>query len=162
MIPESWLMWAVRRRLKGASQQSSVPKEGNTEKAVSAEIKGNRDPSFESAPLSKNRPRVTVADAVQWQIDNHEGFVRSFMSSIKNASIEGRQETWRKLGKREDKVLIIAGKMDSVIVPRELREDAEEAAGREKVEWREIEGGHEFPITRAEDVVREISGVWRI
>jgi hypothetical protein len=52
--------------------------------------------------------------------------------------------------------------MDSVIVPRELREDAEEAAGSEKVEWREIEGGHEFPITRAEDVVREISGVWKI
>ncbi len=155
-------MWAVRRRLKGASQQSSAPKEGNTEKAVSAEIKGNRDPEFEGAPLSKNRTEVTVADAVQWQIDNHQGFVRSFMSSIKNASIEGRQETWRKLGKRGDKVLIIAEKTDAVIVSRELTEDAEGAIGSEKVEWREIEGGHQFPITRAEDVVREISGVWGI
>ena len=38
--------------------------------------------------------------------------------------------------------------------------DAKEAIGSEKVEWRVIEGGHEFPITRGEEVVKEVCGVW--
>ena len=40
--------------------------------------------------------------------------------------------------------------------------DAKEAIGADKVEWRVIEGGHEFPITRAEEVVKEVCGVWSI
>lgn len=40
--------------------------------------------------------------------------------------------------------------------------DAKEAIGADKLEWRVIEGGHEFPITRAGEVVKEVWGVWNI
>ena len=111
LIPESFLKWGVRRRLR-APMISNDPKPQSAEGAVSEEIKGARNYDFESSPLSKTRPRVTVASAVQWQLQNHDGFVSSFVSSIKYASIEGKQETWRKLGLRNDKVIIFAGKAD--------------------------------------------------
>jgi hypothetical protein len=43
-----------------------------------------------------------------------------------------------------------------------LQVDAAEAIGAEKLEWRVIDAGHELPMTHAEEVVREISGVWGI
>lgn len=45
-------------------------------------------------------------------------------------------------------------------IPAELEEDAKAAIGEENVEWRVLEGGHEFPITQPEKVAEEIWGVW--
>jgi pimeloyl-ACP methyl ester carboxylesterase len=142
LVPDSFVEWSVKRRLKAGVIHSNIQKNGNAENAVSAEIKGTRNAGFESTPLSKNRPGVTVTSAVQWQVNYHEGFVRSFVSSIKNSSIQGNQATWKKLGLRNDKVLIIAGSTDPLIVPHELHDDALDAIGADKVEWRVIEGGH--------------------
>lgn len=47
-------------------------------------------------------------------------------------------------------------------IAKELEHDIFKAIGEHNVAWHVIEGGHEFPITRAEDVVREISTVWGI
>ena len=44
----------------------------------------------------------------------------------------------------------------------ELHEDSKEAIGADKVEWRVIEGGHEFPIASPDKVVKEIAGIWGI
>jgi hypothetical protein len=41
-----------------------------------------------------------------------------------------------------------------------VKVDTKEAIGSGKVEWRVIEGGHEFPITRGDEVVKEVGGVW--
>jgi pimeloyl-ACP methyl ester carboxylesterase len=58
-------------------------------------------------------------------------------------------------------VLVIAGARDNVIVEKELGEDVLECVGEENLEWRVIEGaGHEFPMTRAEEVVGMVSEVW--
>lgn len=62
-----------------------------------------------------NRPGVTVGSAVQWQLTNHQGFVRSFISSIRFASIENAQENWRKLRGLKEKVIIMAGKTDPIM-----------------------------------------------
>ena len=166
-VPDIVVSNIVQRRLQGASISKSNSKSkqetgngGAAEQAVSAEIKGNRDPDFESAPLSRSRPGITVASVVQWQVDNHEGFVSSFISSIKHASIGGQKETWQRLRKRSDKVLIVVGKTDTVIVEAELREDVFDAVGEDKVEWRTIEAGHEFPMTKSDEVVDIISNAW--
>jgi pimeloyl-ACP methyl ester carboxylesterase len=161
IIPDSWLRWIVRRRLQSRPVHSTVHKRPNVEDTVKEEIKG-KSSSFENAPLSKSRPGVTVASAVQWQVENHVGFVNSFMSSIRFASITGKQETWKKLGLRKDKIMIIAGTTDAVIVQKELEADASVALGADKVEWKVLEGGHDFPITSANKVVQEVSGFWGI
>lgn len=115
-IPDSVLRWVVRRRLRAPLiSKKEPPKPESAAGAVSEEIKGARNHDFENSPLSKTRPGVTVALAVQWQLHNHDGFVNSFVSSIKFASIQGNQATWKKLGLRNDKILIFAGRTDSLM-----------------------------------------------
>jgi hypothetical protein len=157
----------ITRRLRGGVVPRSTDKVSikSPENAINAEIKGT---VFESVELSKSRPGVTVAKAVQWQLFEHTGFVRSFVSSIMFASIAGTEEMkgrWRILREqrkeRGDKVVVIAGERDNVIVEKELGEDVFECVGEENLEWRVILGaGHEFPITRAEEVVGMVSKVW--
>lgn len=47
-------------------------------------------------------------------------------------------------------------------IANELNEDAKATIGEDRLEWRVIEGGHEFPISRPDEVVDEIAGVWEI
>ena len=124
LLPTGFVEWIVRRRLKSgpahASVQKSTPK--TAEAAINEEIRGASNTTFETAQLSKTRPEVTVASAVQWQLEYHQGFVGSFVSSIKHSSVERTPETlasWGKLGLREDKVIIIAGSTDPLILPAE-------------------------------------------
>lgn len=163
VIPERVLEWLVKKRMGGGKKYRPMVKTeaGDANNPTTGDaLKGNRDPQFESAVLSASKPEVTIADAVQWQINNHEGFIKSFVSSIKHSSIEEKQENWSKLGARNDSVLIIAGATDPVIIAKELREDAEAAIGPGKLKWRVIEAGHEFPITNADEVVAMVSEVW--
>lgn len=44
---------------------------------------------------------------------------------------------------------------------KELEEDAKEAIGADKVVWRVVDGGHEFPISKPDSVVEHISEVWK-
>jgi pimeloyl-ACP methyl ester carboxylesterase len=152
-ISDRLLEWAVARRLRGGPIRPNVANDGD-------EKKGNLDPEYEAAALVESRPDITTAKIVEWQLGYHEGFVRSFVSSIRHSSIGERRETWRKLGKRADKVLIIGGSRNPVIVAEELREDAIEAIGEEKVVWRVVDGGHDFPITRREEVMEEVCDFW--
>lgn len=114
ILPESLLQWIIRRRLSG-SIGGNDKKLQPAEAAITEEIKGARDHDFESHPLSKSHPDITVGSAIQWQVQNHEGFLTSFISSIKYASIEGKHEVWRKLGLRSDKALIFAGTKDPLV-----------------------------------------------
>ena len=159
ILPIGLVRWMVRRRLQAPAEDLSK-NSSDVESTVAEELKGARNASFEKAPLSKERPEVTVASTVSWQLENHQGFVASFVSSIRYASITGKKEMWTLLGERSDKILVMAGNTDPVIVPAELEEDAAEAMGRDKLEWRVIDGGHEFPITRSGEVVEEISRFW--
>ncbi|TVY83988.1 Serine hydrolase-like protein [Lachnellula suecica] len=162
LLPDSLLERLVRKRLGGTSSNTSSTKQGDAEKAAQEEIKGNSSQGFDSTPLSKKWPGVTVGRVTDWQLANHEGFVRSFVSSIKFASLEGAHERWKKLGALKEKVIIIAGKTDPIIVADELHEDATATVGADNIEWRVIEGGHEFPISCPDEVVNEIAGVWGI
>ncbi|KAE9381544.1 alpha/beta-hydrolase [Stipitochalara longipes BDJ] len=160
-VPDWLLEWAVSRRLRGGPIRPRVAKTGDEKNPTTrAEIKGNRDPVYEAAVLVEGRPHLTIAESVKWQLDHHKGFVASFCNSIKHSSIEKREESWRKLRERADQVLIIAGKMDPVIVADELREDVFEVVGEEKVRWRVVDSAHEFPVTKVEEVVEEIKSFW--
>jgi predicted esterase len=98
---------------------------------------------------------------VQWQLRNHGGFVRSFLSSVRFAPITGQEEAWTRLGKlRNDKVLIIAGTQDPIVIVPEIREDAERLLGKEKVRYKELDSTHDFPINDSKEVVAEIWASW--
>jgi pimeloyl-ACP methyl ester carboxylesterase len=114
-LPNSLVERLVKRRLGGGPSNASSVKQDDAEKAVQEEMKGNSSQGFDSAPLSKTRPGVTVGGVTQWQLANHQGYVRSFVSSIRFASIEGAHERWKKLGELREKVIIMAGETDPVM-----------------------------------------------
>jgi hypothetical protein len=73
---------------------------------------------------------------------------------------------WQRLGQRaaadKKKVLILAGTIDATIIFSELKDDASATLGAESIDWRDIEGGHDFPITMADRVVEEVTAFWGI
>lgn len=160
LLTDSLLQWIVKGRLGGTPAAKPVTKEGTEENpSTGDELKGNRDPKFEAAILMQSRPEHTIADVVQWQLTNHEGFVRSFVSSMRHSAVAGPRPLWKKLGERQEKILVLAGNEDGVILAPELRADFEDAVGGpQKVDFRLVEGGgHEFPLTHAEVVIKEVS-----
>jgi pimeloyl-ACP methyl ester carboxylesterase len=117
-LPECFLRWVVRRRLGGRKTSSASQTLQDPGMAVGEEIRGTASPGAENALLSVTRPHVTAAAAVEWQLDNHEGFVSSFVSSIKCSSIFATRDTrraWGRLSLREDKIIIIVGRTDPIM-----------------------------------------------
>lgn len=119
LVPEGLLRWIVRRRLGVASTRkgTQAPRDPGMA-AMAEEIRGTDSPQRKGALLSVTRPHVTAAGAVEWQLDHHEGFVSSFASSMKYASIARTNETteaWKKLGLRKDKVIIFVGATDPIV-----------------------------------------------
>jgi pimeloyl-ACP methyl ester carboxylesterase len=161
-IRESRFERIIKSRLGAGPMKKPVEKRGDaSHPTIGDELKGNRDPKYEKTVLVEGKPEIMIMSVVKWQLDHHEGFVKAFISSIRFSSTSGKEEIWRMLGMRSDKVLVMVGTEDPIILPGELREDAVRAMGGDKaLEWRVVEGGHEFPIESAEEVVDEISKVW--
>lgn len=113
----------------------------------------------------------------QWQLKFHSGFIKAFMSSIRYGPITEQDQDWTRIGHRlaaqnatndEDvadaglqngKVLIVCGGQDAIIVKDELMEDATRVL-MGNVDFRVVDAGHEFPITRAGEVVGYITDFW--
>lgn len=155
-----WLLeWIVRSRLGGRPAERPATRMGTGGSPNTGdEVKGNREPEFESAVPVRSRPGHTIADVISWQVENHRGFVRSFVSSMQFSTIEKPRPSWRKLGERKERILILAGEDDPVILAKELEEDAQEAIGTGRVDFRVVMGGrHEFPITMPDHTTSEVS-----
>jgi pimeloyl-ACP methyl ester carboxylesterase len=124
-LPTSVLEYLIGRRLGGGDKkQNSVQKLTKTQASsptadvgnvAAAEAKGMKEVDFHDTALDKRRPNVTVASAVNWQMRFHEGFVRSFVSSIRFASISGNRETWMRLRGLKVPVLVVAGIRDDIM-----------------------------------------------
>ena len=180
IIPEFVLDFFVRRRLRTplypTKPKPEAEKPGITD-SITAEM-----PNLESSapvPLSKSHPHVTIEKAVRWQVDNHEGFVPAFMSSIRHGPITEQHDDWRVIGHRltqqaaagvdgapdkglqHGKVLIITGKDDVIIKKDEIVADAM-AALEGNVVFSFIDAGHDAPIAKTQDVVRSISEFWNL
>jgi pimeloyl-ACP methyl ester carboxylesterase len=180
LVPEWVLERLVARRIMPA--RSGGAEEGNGEGQGEVDTEGRGEDSdanggkgWDSTLLSRRRPGGhTVADVMEWQIREHRGFVRAFMSSIRYAPIYDRREDWAALGEllavrrrdpemaglRAGKVLLVLGKTDTVIVKEELVEDATAVLGPEAVEVVEIDAGHELAFTNGDEVADAAVNFW--
>ncbi len=160
IIPECLLLWLCKKRLLAGPMYAKENKEVDLSLIGTAE-EGAPDEAQSFIPLSRTRPDIHVQQAVQWQLRNHDGFVLAFLSSIRHAPITEQQEHWRRLKRvRSDKVLVIAGTLDPIVFPDELREDAEALLGKERIAYSEIDSTHDFPVTESRDVIKEIMNFW--
>lgn len=161
IIPECLLLWLCKKRLLAGPMYAKENKEVDLA-AIAAAEEGAPDEEKLFIPLSRTRPDIHVQQAVQWQLRNHDGFVLAFLSSVRHAPITEQQAHWERLQRvRSDKVLLVAGTKDPIIFPSEIREDAEKLLGMERIEFREIDSTHDFPVTESREVVREILEFWK-
>lgn len=107
-------------------------------------------------------PHVDEFQATQWGIQNNAGFFTSFLSTLTHFSATGHQESWKRLRLLRGKTLIIGGSTDPIVNAEELKEDSIKLLGADKLEWRLIDGAHDFPATDPDKVVNEICGFWGI
>jgi pimeloyl-ACP methyl ester carboxylesterase len=58
------------------------------------------------------------------------------------------------------KVLLVLGKTDPIVIPKEIEADATECFGRGNLETVVIDGGHDIPTSHANDVAKAILRFW--
>lgn len=200
LLPECVLKFLVKRRLSAGplvtpgkeeeeeEEEAKKDEGGGSNKKFSAEdaiteelvaSQGKNGGAGDGVPvLSRNHPGVSLANAVNWQVSRHVGFVHSFMSSMRFGPILKRRQVgaWERLGgflavaKQQesgggggdggvtltgDKVFVVCGNNDPIIVRDELVEDAS-AALRGNVQFKFLDAGHEFPSTKYDEVAQFI------
>ena len=64
-------------------------------------------------------------------------------------------------GLQNGKVLIICGRTDTTIIMDDLVEDASLYLDG-NVEFRYLDSGHEFPVTKSDDVAAQIAEFWSL
>jgi len=136
-------------------------------------------PADDPTPLFAAHPSVTVFGAVQWQIENHPGFIPAFVSAVRHGPITHEHERWRLIGRRltaqkakgagseaqvagfeQGRVLVLLGRTDPVIVEGEVSADAEELLGKDNLEIVSIEAGHDLPLAKSKEVVDALWKFW--
>lgn len=122
-----------------------------------------------------------MADAVRWQVAEHAGYVRAYISSLRYRPAKNQYEDWNRIGKcltarkeagdrkgdestvlvgkegsfealREGKVLVIAGEKDNGIIQDDIFEEAS-AAFEGNIELKSVDAGHELSITKPDEIV---------
>lgn len=181
-LPESLLHYLIKRRITPAPGSGVVVTDGIREEAKRLEEEKRESDasggnSFDNAVLATGS---TVADVMAWQVREHRGFVKAFMSTIRYAPIYDQVGIWGELGRelarrrdqgseegeqipglKEGKVLIVVGETDGVIVKEELLEDATRVLGEDGIEVVVVEGGHEVAFTKGEEIGDVVMRFWR-
>ncbi|KAI4842621.1 putative alpha/beta hydrolase [Aureobasidium sp. EXF-8845] len=178
-LPRRLVEYLVWRRLGGIDAASTSRETRNDGKVTATQAAEQETPSHpaltpdSSASISSRRPSVSIADIVAWQLHHHAGFVSSFVSSIQHAPISSQHSIWKKIAESQDesapssqrllegKVLLLLGKDDTVIIAEEMCGDAEQALGKDAMEIRVMDGGHELPVTDAREVAQTILDFWK-
>ena len=175
LLPETALERIIKTRLKAGDTptKATPPKEGSTP-TVPVIGEAPKEKPTKAPELSRARPGITVPEVVGWQLENHHGFVKSFISSIRYGPVSEEHCHWQRLGDRlaaqnastdeeyteqglkNGKVLIIGGSKDSLIVKDELIDDATEVLGANNVEFEFLDAGHELPITKSREILHYI------
>ncbi|KAJ5090915.1 hypothetical protein N7532_009599 [Penicillium argentinense] len=176
LMPESVLGYLVGRRLRAGPLVTPKP---NNKKLNAADALTEELPSQSAAEvqiLSRAYPHINIPSAVAWQVNNHTGFVHAFMSSMRHGPILGQRQwnTWARLGEYlsaqnsissndedkkglpNDKIHILCGNNDAIIIKDELVTDATAVLGGNAI-FKFYEAGHEFPSTKYDDVAAYIS-----
>ena len=179
LLPETTLERIIKLRLKaGDTPTKATPPRERSTPAAPVTGEAPKEKPTKAPELSRARPGIIVPKVVEWQLDNHYGFVKSFISSIRYGPVSDEHCHWQRLGDRlaaqnasteeeyaeqglkNGKVLIIGGSKDSLIVKDELIDDATEVLGANNVEFEFLDAGHELPITKSWEIVHYILNFW--
>ncbi|QYT04196.1 AB hydrolase-1 domain-containing protein [Trichoderma simmonsii] len=163
VLPEWLLRSWVRARIAPQHGQSADVPDGDE----AAEV------NFDDVTMAVGRnSSVRVGDVVGWQLDANPAFVDSYMSTIRYAPIYGQHDKmWavlgeqlaanRELGQGLQRVCVILGDKDTLIIKDEWIEDTKTVLGEDGVEVCVISGGHEIAISKGKEVADVAMSMWK-
>lgn len=177
LLPESVIASLVKGRLKAGPLVK--PKKGNGTQNATVGVEDALTQELTASSqqvLSRTYPSLKTAEAVSWQVENHDGFIPAFISSMRHGPIlqKSQLENWKRLGsflsqrKREgsgtglahDKVLVVLGETDNVIFKDDTVEDVTRALeGNAQITYFSI--GHEFPSVKYEELADQLIEFWK-
>ncbi|KAF3010522.1 hypothetical protein E8E14_009993 [Neopestalotiopsis sp. 37M] len=129
-------------------------KEGYVDVAVQEVVDVDND-----TPESPSPVEAKIAAYVRWMLDYHDGFVPSFMSTIRYGPLLEQHHSKREPGT----TAVILGRQDELIQKGDYKEDALPLMGGEgNVFWRVVSGGHNMPFTNSREVIEAIHEFWGI
>lgn len=186
-IPGPVVRRLVRRRFdKGGVVRKSANPEATPAKVATAEVPDSDSRTHpalaadSAASLFPDRPGISVADAVAWQVDYNKGFIPAFISSLQHIPVASQHSHWAVLGRRLEtqradvkdqaaarqgvrhgKVLMIMGKKDEVIVGDEVVPDAIKILGEDGVEVSWVDAAHDLPVVKPDQIARTMTEFWR-
>lgn len=181
LLPEGIISRIVKGRLKAGPlakpKKSTTTQEDSQNETVGVEAALTEE--LTASPqqvLSRAYPSLKTADTVTWQIENHDGFVPAFISSMRNGPIRRKEqiENWKRLGSvlsqrkkqnistglAHNKVLVLLGETDNVIFKDDTVEDIGlTLEGNAQISIHSI--GHELPSVKYEELATEIVEFWK-
>ena len=132
-----------------------------------------------SGSIKEREDALDIPAVVQWQFDHHKGFVSSFVDTLANGPIMFQHTDWKRVcniirGRDyganavgqpsrlcNNKVLVITGESDSVVVQKDLHADLSELMEDiGYIDFRTVPGDHGFPVASSGDVIQHISEFW--
>ncbi|KAJ2907047.1 hypothetical protein MKZ38_008615 [Zalerion maritima] len=170
---------------------SGAPPSSTKISQLPAAQKGSSYPPSSPSPLpsspyalSSDPLEQAVAKYVHWMLDHHQGFVPAFVGCIASAPLTGQQQLWAKLGDqirsaRPDYfpagVIVLLGREDQIVDAEDYGEDGkllldigpgrdgdEKVVVDEKLVWQVVGGGHNFPMTNANEALEVIYRKWGV
>lgn len=90
------------------------------------------------------------------------GFVPAFISCTQNGPVVEQYDAWSQLSYRgPGKTIIIFGRTDGIVVEDNYQVDGLPlVGGKERVVWKSVGGGHDFPTTHTEEALAVIYQAW--
>lgn len=161
LLPEWLLRSWVRARVQPQHGQSADVPVGDEE-----------DVNFDDVAIAAGRRTVRVGDVVGWQLKANPAFVDAYMSTIRYAPIyQQHDKVWAVLGERLaanrdlglglQRVCVILGDRDTLIVKDEWIQDTKAVLGEDGVDVRIISGGHEIAISKGKEVAETAISSWK-
>lgn len=146
----------------GAKSASSVKPHSPTtpvEEFVDIAVEEAADPVGDEVPSELQR---RVWRYVRWMVQYHDGFIPSFMSTVRYAPMMDQEAAWARLADRKaGTTCFIFGKSDEVVHPDDYEQDALPlVGGREHVSWNLIRGGHDFPMSHPDETLSLVYEFW--
>ena len=138
--------------------------------------RSQKGPEMAQEALVMGKEVLDVPRIVQWQFENHKGFIHSFISTLQNGPIQHQHSDWKRVGNVikgdtvqpwpsshssrliNSKLLVIFGETDSVVRAEEVSADLLELFGDpEYVQFKVVAGDHGFPVPNCDEVAKHIA-----
>ncbi|PON21111.1 hypothetical protein TGAM01_v210068 [Trichoderma gamsii] len=162
LLPEWLLRTWMRSRLEPQHGQSADVPEGD-----------EGDVHFDDVRIAVGQEgSVKVGEVIGWQLEANPAFVDSYMSTIRYSPIyDQHDKMWavlseklaanRELGRGLQRVCVILGDKDALIVKDEWIEDTRAVLGEDGVDVRVIPGSHSIAIYKGKEVVEAAISSWK-